>query len=858
MRGVAHPSTSTDSSVRRLVACAHCGLETGLDDPATWVAASRTTPEVGVRTSAEGENETPVVFCCHGCMGAYAMIHELGLDDFYAIRGPSPTEPSPVRGVRRSDVLADLNAAGVPVERSSDGLCKVRLSVDGLHCAACTWLIESMQPNMPGLKSARVRMSDGTIELLYDPEVTQPHHVAQRLAKLGYALGPIDNTDDDSGVDIALRREHWIGMATAFFLAANAMWVGVSLYAGEASGMAPAHATFLRWVGALLGLLASLFPGRVFFRSAWESVRAGVPHVDVPVALGLAVGTIGSVVGAAVGTGHVYFDSLASLVFLLRVGRYIQFRAQYRTGLSIAKLLRMNSVVAQRVAADGSRQAVPSLRLQALDLVEVLPGQMVPADGVVVEGKSLIQTAFITGESHPVAVQVGSELVGGALNLHSPLTLRVTAAGDQSRMGRLSEMVRNATAHRTPLIQLADKIGGYFVLMVLGLSVATFAFWWWAADAGRAIEHTVALLTIACPCALALAAPLVITVALGRAARDKIWIRDGNCLEQLAAPGMLWFDKTGTLTFGDLRVLGWSGSEASLRQVAALEQQSNHPAARAIVAHALSEFPEWDLTAHRVEDVEQAYGRGIRGRVDGCWVRVGSDARVDSDAARVEADGVDRLSASPSSLGVHQRVEAWVDGVHAGEFLLGDRERPDAIAALLGLQQRGWKIGILSGDRAAVVDSVSDHLRNEGVRLEESLGDCTPERKLEVILASKGRYPTTVMVGDGINDAAALAAADVGIAIRGGGEACLRHAPIYIPSNQLWAMVRLLDASRNTVRAIHRCFAASLLYNAITISLAVSGWIHPLIAALFMPLSGLTVLTMAMTARTFPSPERGS
>jgi len=812
------PSERSDRRGTR--ACAHCGLETQLDDPGTWYA-----------NADDASAETPQVFCCQGCMGAYALIHELGLEDFYSLRGRSPAEVAPVRSVSRNKILEDLDAAGVPVETFSDGLCRVRLGVDGLHCAACTWLIEKMQPSVPGLKSVQVRMSDATVELIYDPKRTHPVEVANRLARFGYGLSPIDHSDAGDAGDQALQREHWMGMAAAFFLAANSMWVGISLYAGEASGMAVAHASFLRWVGALLGLAAAVGPGRLFFRSAWAALRAGVPHVDVPVALGLAVGTLGSLVGAATGRGHVYFDSLAALVFLLRVGRYIQFRAQHRTGLSIAKLLRMHTVAAVRIQADGTRLTVPSYRLEAGDLVEVLPGQIVPGDGVVVDGCSSLQTAFITGESYPVSVQPGALVIGGSANLQSPISLRITAAGEQSRMGRLTDWVRQATAQRTPLIRMADRVGGIFVWCVLGLAVLTFAAWTWSSGWGTATEHTVALLTIACPCALALAAPLVITVALGRGAKENIWIRDGNALERLSKPGILWFDKTGTLTFGHLQVLQWRGTQELLRRAAALESHSEHHAARAIVAYAMSEDPHWNPRQHDVSEVVQVYGRGIQGIVDGARIAIG---------------------ALEEQVSQHQVIQVQVDGNMQGEFLLGDRERPDAIAALQQLRRRGWLIGLLSGDREPIVRGVASRLEQAGIPLVECLGEQSPEQKLQRILQSREEYPTTVMVGDGVNDAAALVAADVGIAIRGPGEACLKHAPIYIPNNQLDAINRLMDAAQRTVAGIYRCFAVSLLYNAITITLAISGWIHPLVAALFMPLSGISVLVMAMMAKTFP------
>ncbi|MFY7874647.1 MAG: heavy metal translocating P-type ATPase metal-binding domain-containing protein, partial [Pirellula sp.] len=253
------------------------------------------------------------VFCCNGCMGAYAMIHELGLEDFYALRRDSKPSLSVARNDRIA-ILNNLEAAGVAVHRFPDGLCSVRLAIDGVHCGACTWLIERVQPTIHGLKSAQVRMSDSTIELIYDPSQTNPASVSHRLSRIGYALSPwIANEEDERGF-LEKQRWHWTGIATAAFLAANAMWIGVALYAGESTGMTSTQATFLRWIGTSLAILATVFPGRIFFQTAWQSIRTRTPHVDVPIALSLLMGAVGSLVGTISGQGHVYFDSLASLI----------------------------------------------------------------------------------------------------------------------------------------------------------------------------------------------------------------------------------------------------------------------------------------------------------------------------------------------------------------------------------------------------------------------------------------------------------------------------------------------------------------------------------------------------------------
>jgi Cu2+-exporting ATPase len=802
------------------------------------------------------------VFCCNGCMGAYAMIHELGLEDFYALR----RDAKPSLSVARNDrvaILNNLEAAGVAVHRFPDGLCSVRLAIDGVHCGACTWLIERVQPTIHGLKSAQVRMSDSTIELIYDPSQTNPASVSHRLSRIGYALSPwIANEEDERGF-LEKQRWHWTGIATAAFLAANAMWIGVALYAGESTGMTSTQATFLRWIGTSLAILATVFPGRIFFQTAWQSIRTRTPHVDVPIALSLLMGAVGSLVGTISGQGHVYFDSLASLILLLRVGRFIQFRATYQSSLSVAKLLRLNSVVANRIEPDGAWTTLPSSRLKVGDRIYVQPGEPIPADGLV-QGiadddqtqLSSIDMSSLNGESKPMPVRAGDVVLNGTTNLSSPLTVQVTAVGDATRMGRLMELVREATTHRTPWIMAADRVGQWFVVVVIGLAVCTWLFWFVVVGSNTATQHTMALLTIACPCALALAAPLVLTVSLGRAAKRQIWIRDGNCLEKLATPGKMWLDKTGTLTHGRMTVLEWHGDSENLAHAARLESVLRHPVALAIVDFATRQneanaigFRADTAAAPKAVDVHVAMGRGIRGTIAGHTLCIGSQRWMLENGIEVAGPWSDLES------GIHSRGRnsVWlaVDHSVVGMFGLGDPLREDTVSTLLSIAKRGWKLAILSGDRQEMVDRMAKALQSEGVLLETALGEQTPEQKMKAIVDCKEQTTgPCVMVGDGVNDAAALAVADVGIAIRGGSEQSLHAAPIYLANQRLSSVVGLLDTSKSVVVGIKRCFIASLIYNSITITLAITGLIHPLIAAILMPISGLTVLAMAMMVRS--------
>ncbi len=827
---------------RTMRPCSHCGL------------------------SKHTADQREHVFCCHGCMGAYALIHELGLEDFYAMRSNTQLAPRG-GGTAQDSVLDDLSAGGVEVHPMSDGLCSVRLSIDGLHCAACSWLIERMQPTIPGLQSALVRMSDHTVELIYDPSLTHPAHVSSKFAKLGYVLSPWIANHNDEPLFLKQQREHWVGIALAAFFAANAMWIGVALYAGESTGMSRSHANFLRWVGTVLAAVAVALPGRIFIATAWQAIRTRTPHIDVPVALSLLIGIGGSVAGAASGIGHVYFDSLASLILLLRIGRYIQFRARYRTSLWVSQLLRLNSVVATRIEADGTNKIVPAYRLQMGDRVLVQPGGTIPADGIVLAesathsqaGSTIISSidmSLLNGESTPVSVKAGDAVVGGTTNLSSRLFVSVTAVGEASRVGRLMEVVRNATTHRTPWIMAADRVSKWFVLVVLLLALGSWGVWATIAGPAIATQHTMALLTISCPCALALAAPLVLTVALGRAARKQIWIRDGNCLERLASPGIIWLDKTGTLTYGRMIVSDWIGDDLGLAYAAALEKSLSTPIATAIREFAIAELNDSGNAAHpEATGIVYINGQGVVGVVDSSQVFLGNEALLTANSIVLSPEWL-RLQSEHLENG---RTVVWlaVQGTVVGMFGVGDSLRNDAIETLRAISDRGWRLGILSGDRQEIVDRVDGELHNAGIALVAALGNQTPERKLEVIRSSRQAYRgTCVMVGDGVNDAAAMASADVGIAIRGGSDQAMRSAPIFLANQQLSCVVELIDASKNVVRGIRRCFAASLIYNTTAISLAMTGWIHPLIAAILMPLSGLTVLAMAIATRSFKNQKQ--
>jgi Cu2+-exporting ATPase len=491
-----------------------------------------------------------------------------------------------------------------------------------------------------------------------------------------------------------------------------------------------------------------------------------------------------------------------------------------------------------RRVEDGGVVEVPIEAVRVGDLLEVLAGDSIPADGTVESGDSSIDQSLLTGESVPVTVVVGSLVNAGAVNLTGPVRVRVTATGEETRVGRLMKMVEEGTRRRAPIVRLADRIAAVFVVAMLSLAAVTGAVWVFI-NPSRAIDSAAALLIVTCPCALGLATPLAVTVAIGRAAKRGILIKGGDAIQVLSGRGVMFLDKTGTLTQGRMSLVRWFGADFVKPLLGALEAESTHPIARALMRDLGIE------ATSKARDVQQITGRGITGLVGEDHVAAGSASYVRRIAVSEDVGIADAEQAclseglTPILIAVNDRIVA-VAGV-------GDRLREDASAAVKSLSNAGWDVRILSGDHPEIVGAVARAL---GIAADRATGGATPEDKL-VAVTNAAKNSRVVMVGDGVNDAAALAAATVGIAVHGGAEASLAAADIYLSRPGLSPIVDLTRASRKTLAVIRVNLAASLFYNLLAASLAVTGLITPLIAAILMPVSSLTVLTLSFKARTF-------
>ncbi|KAA6187084.1 heavy metal translocating P-type ATPase [Thiohalocapsa marina] len=817
--------------------CFHCGL------PA----------DAAVRESARVAGAERV-FCCNGCKSVCQAIHAAGLEGFYRrtpegeILGPPPEPPKQL-------ALYDLDEVQ---EEFVDGLGETReinLLVEGIHCAACVWLIENGLAAMPGVEEARVNLTGRRLRLKWDNRRLKLSRVLRRLAEIGYAAVPFD----PDAAEGSLKRENralLYRMAFAGFGMMNLMWISIALYAGADQGE---FRDLFHWIGFVIATPVLLYSGWPFYRGAWLGLRRLRLGMDLPIAIGASITYLYSLYVTVSGSGHVYWDTVVNFMFVILVGRYLEAISKRQAVSSTQRLLDLQPKVAT-VLRDGEEAVVPIRAVVQDDEILVRPGETIPADGVVVEGLSQVDEAMLTGESTPVARGQGDAVCAGTLNGAGVLRVRVSGVLRDSALGRIIRLVEDAQASKSPIQCMADRIVPWFVAVTLLLATLTF-FWWLRQDVETALTAATAVLIITCPCAFGLATPMAIAVATGLGARQGILVKDGAVLEALSGIGHYVFDKTGTVTEGRPRVtrirdaggvwLSAHGVEAldagrrrRLQQLAALERLSEHPLGRAVTDLA----DEAGLPAGRlqVSDVEVVPGQGIAGCVDGSQVVIGNADWLRRfgvalaswpDGSAEEASGKDLAAESLAGDLGGTLVHAAVDGVEVMQLLAADRLRADAAEVVRQLRADGLRVTLLTGDRQTAAERIAAQLGDVDL-----IAEVLPEDKDRVIAGLQAGGQRVAMIGDGVNDAPALVRADVGIAVGSGTDVSIASADLVLMSDELTRVGDAGRLARRTLRTIRQNIGLSVVYNIIMVPLAMGAMITPLVAAISMPLSSLAVI----------------
>jgi P-type Cu2+ transporter len=747
--------------------------------------------------------ESSAAFCCAGCAAAHRLVQELGLERYYRLRtsegAPQVAEPPPVG-------LDDL------ATRSQDGTATLALSVQGLRCGACVWLIETALQQQEGVRRARVAPIAGRLDLTWDANATDADRLAGVVGTLGYGVAPWNaGALDRDGA--ARDKELLLAMAVAGFAAANVMLISVGIWAGHFQDMDAPTRDLLHWLSALIALPALAFAGRPFFRSALAALRAGRTNMDVPISLALILAPAVSLIETASSGPHAYFDSALTLAFFLLVGRYLDSRARSRARSAVAMLSALEGRTATVLEAGGTPRVRPIEQVRTGMLVLVPPGGRFPIDGTIVEGQSEVDTSPISGEALPVKVGPATVVHAGTLNVSAPLKVRVDAVGDATLIAEMGRLMAAVEGTKGRYVALADRVARLYSPLVHALALATLLGWRFLAGASwaDALLAAVAVLIVTCPCALALAMPVSLVAAGRRLLAKGILVKSPTALERLADVNTVAFDKTGTLTLGRLALTGLYDA-ADLALAASLAAGSRHPLSRALAKAAPAAAP----AANVVEEP----GRGLRSDA----IRLGS---------RAFCDVPEDASAGP---------ELWLTqpGRKPLRFRFTDRLRPDAAEAVARLRRLGLEVELTSGDRHATVAETAD-----AVGIATWYAAQRPAEKAAHLarLAAAGRR--VLMVGDGINDAAALATAHASLVPASGVDIARAGADATFQGERLAAVVELVEVARRTRRIVRQNIALAIVYNLAAVPLAMAGWLTPLIAAIAMSSSSLLVVCNA-------------
>ncbi|MDE2361569.1 MAG: cadmium-translocating P-type ATPase [Hyphomicrobiales bacterium] len=715
----------------------------------------------------------------------------------------------------------DVDLSGF-VREGDDGARRIDFAIDGMTCAACIPEIENALKKIPGVAQARVNYSNSRLALGWKNDELDPAVAVEKLRVMGYVAHPFELAEAESR-DAEQARYLMRCLAVAGFAAMNVMLLSVSVWAGNISDITPETRDMFHWVSALIALPAAAFAGRPFFTSALGALRRRSLNMDVPISLGITLALGMSVVETARHAPAAYFDSALMLIFFLLCGRYLEQAMRQRTRAVAGNVAALRSPLATRIAADGALVQTPTARIEAGDLVLVRPGERAPVDGRVVSGASEVDESIVTGETAHRRIGVGDEIYAGVMNFSGALQVRARAAGAGGFLDEIERLLEGAASARSRYVGIAERASKIYAPVVHLTALATAAGWLLlGASVHDAVVTAIAVLIITCPCALALAVPAVHVVTSGALFRSGVLLNGGHAVERLAEVDTIVFDKTGTLTLPEPRVANADEFPADLVEIAArLARSSRHPLARALAQQSPAGAP--------YDDAREEAGAGVAATVEDVEARVGSAAFCGVDPGDIAASGASTI--------------CFRHGAAVAVFEVHQALRPDAVDVLSTLRAQGYSVEIISGDSQAATEAVAKRLGIADWR-----GGARPSDKVARLETLKAQGRKTLMVGDGFNDAPALAAAYVSLSPVTAADVAQAAADAVFLGDRLAPVRRALEVSRLARKLMRENLTIAVVYNAIAVPLAIAGHVTPLIAAIAMSGSSLIVTLNALRA----------
>lgn len=758
-------------------------------------------------------------------------IYAAGLQSFYK-KTPEGELLAPPPDTANDFHAYDIDEIQADYVDNLDEKRTIFLLIDGIHCAACVWLIEHALYKLPGVLAVDVNLTAKRCRIHWDNRETSLSVLMQHLAKLGYAAVPFDPETAEG----ALAKRHRglvYRMAFAGFAMMNLMWVSIALYSGAAEDE---FRNLFHWVGFFIATPTLIYSGYPFFRNSIIGLRSRYLTMDLPIAIGATATYLYSTYITFTGSldGEVFFDTVVNFIFVILIGRYLEALSKRNALSATRRMLELQPKLAT-IIESGLQKTLPIRSVKVGDLVLVRPGENIPVDGVVTEGESAVDESMLTGESQPVHKQLNDTVVAGTINGEGAFVVRAQQVLRHTALAKIIALMDEAQTSKAPIQTLADKIVPWFVVITLTLATLTFMFWV-GSDFEKALLAAASVLVVTCPCAFGMATPMSIAVASGVGASNGILIKQGVALETLSRVTHYVFDKTGTLTEGRLKLvecLTVDGlTEKSLLQIAASsEQQSEHGIAKAIVSAA----QEQDIPLLEISAFYASPGRGVEAEITGKQIIVGTAEWILSHSVQINSEWQSKVNQLEQQ-GI-SCVFVASDQKLIGILGLFDTLRDDAKTMISDMLANGLKVTVLSGDRQQVVNSVTADLGNI-----QRMAEVLPADKRRFIQQLQQQGDCVAMVGDGINDSPALIQADVGIALASGTDVSIESADIVLSHNQLSQVALARRLAARTLRTIHQNIVLSISYNVIMVPLAMMALVSPLLAAITMPISSLLVI----------------
>lgn len=773
-----------------------------------------------------GLNSFDSKFCCLGCESAYNIINNIGLQDYYKLKTTDSGQIKPDENINDIDIENF-------VQQNDDGSHEITLMVQGLHCAACIWLIENILNKNPDVIKNRVNLTQKTVYIKWQGNLEKFYEITKIINKVGYKLLPIDQEllnkrqeKDDKSLILAL--------SIAGFGAGNLMLLSVGLWFASSQEMGIQTRNLLHFFSALIALPVIIFAGRPFFKSALSSIKAGYPNMDFVISVAIILTSIASLIKTFRGAEHIYFDSAVMLIFFLLIGRFLENKVKKRA-FDLANEFSNIDLSFGRIEINNKIKIIATKDLKKDMILVVASGEKIVADGEIIDGESEIDFSLINGESQPKFSKKGDQVFAGTLNINSPIKVKINTKPQESILAKIIKLTEQINDNKNKYIKTADRLAKLYIPISHSLAFLTFILWYFYFNSNidKAFTNSVAVLIITCPCALALAVPVAQTILTSKMLKLGIIIKSGIAIEKITEINHIIFDKTGSLTIGKPTLINiipinkkLTNKEKNeiLKIAASLSQNSLHPLSQAILNHY-----EGNLLKIKTTEIK---GSGLKGTLDDELILLGN-----SSFCKISNKEINQINNNLSNNQQKNLVTYFNYKDNKVAFFFNDSIKQDAKKIISNLQRKNYKITLLSGDSQENVIKIAN-----SISIKDFYYEKTPIDKANILKSFSSKGDKFIMVGDGINDAPALQMADVSISFNNASDIAQNISDVIIQGQKLAPIQQFIESSNDSIKIMKQNIAISLIYNSIAIPFAMAGYVVPLVAALAMSSSSIIVI----------------